>query len=158
MLDINTPAGQETLKAEQRAYRIIQKHTPNVQFIQTPKELDGKIDGFSVRDGVLTGVFETKCRQVSVEQMMDWGSWLITNTKLEHLRRLSSVLRIPSFGYLYCRKDEAVMIWQITDDNGKYLFDFDVKRTKTRATVNGGVAFRKNAFLPVEEVTTVLHA
>lgn len=157
MLDINTPAGQKTLKQEQRAYEILAQHHPDTFVAHTPKDSAAKVDGFLVRGNVVAGIVETKCRKATLEQMADWGSWLVTNVKIEHIRKMSSVLKVPGYGLLYLVPDDALMLWQITDDAGTYSFDFEVKRTKTRATVNGGVAFRKNAFLPVADVSAIYH-
>ena len=42
------------------------------------------------------------------------------------------------------------MYWKITDKYGNFLFDYDVKETRTQRTINGGSVVRKNAFLPVK--------
>ena len=48
------------------------------------------------------------------------------------------------------------MYWKITNSDGEFLFNFDIKRTKTQKTINGGKIFRSNAYLPFEEGNELL--
>jgi hypothetical protein len=66
-------------------------------------------------------------------------------------KRLSEMLRVPYIGFLYLIKDDIAMYWEITDKYGNFLFDFEVKNTRTQKTINGGSIIRTNAYLPIEK-------
>ena len=63
-------------------------------------------------------------------------------------KRLSEMLRVPFIGFLYLIPDQIIMYWKITDKYGNFLFNFDVKNTRTQKTINGGSIIRTNAYLP----------
>ena len=48
------------------------------------------------------------------------------------------------------------MYWKITDKYGNFLFDFDVRNTRTQKTINGGSVIRTNAYLPLKEGNELL--
>ena len=120
------------------------------RLIETDKNIDAKIDGIIVKDNQLSGVFESKCRDLSLMQLQKFGSWLITHDKLIEGKKISTLLRVPFIGFLYLIKDDIIMYWKITDKYGDFLFDYDIKETRTQKTINGGSVIRKNAFLPVK--------
>jgi hypothetical protein len=152
-LDINTKKGQVALRHESRMLDTINramclKHNNNSFLIETDKSSDARIDGMIVKDNKVSGIFESKCRNMSLSELKRFDSWLITLDKIMDGKRLSVMLRAPFFGFLYLIKDDMVMFWKITDKFGDFLFDFDVRRTSTRKTINGGTALRTNAYLP----------
>jgi hypothetical protein len=150
-LDINSERGQKSKKYENRAYEIIEKNKSG-SIIETPKARDAKIDAFFVRDGVILGACETKCRQLTWNELKSFGTWLITNKKIEDGKKISKKLSVKFYGVLYLIPEDNVYIWEITDKNGNTNFNYKIKRTKTQKTINGGTAKRKNAFLPVEKI------
>ena len=154
-LDINTKRGQSSLKYEKLMIdrinkHICKKHNKDSKLIETDKNIDAKIDGIIVKDNQLSGVFESKCRDLSLMQLQKFGSWLITHDKLMEGKKISTLLRVPFIGFLYLIKDDIIMYWKITDKYGDFLFDYDIKETRTQKTINGGSVIRKNAFLPVK--------
>jgi hypothetical protein len=83
-------------------------------------------------------------------RLIEFGSWLVTNEKVENCRLLSEMLCVPFFGFLYLVPDRKAMLWQITDLEGNFLFPFEVKETLTKETINGGEVLRANAFLSIK--------
>ena len=71
-------------------------------------------------------------------------------------KNLSKMLCVPFIGFLYLIKDKIVMYWKITDSKGEFEFDFEIKKTKTRKTINGGEAIRTNAYLPTKHGYEIL--
>lgn len=153
-LDINTPLGQVTVKLEEEMLEYVKKAW-NVEIIVTDKTRDAVCDGFLVRDGVLIAIFESKCRDMSYDELMNHGSWLITYKKIETCRLLSEHLKVPFLGLLHLNKSNLNMFWKITDDSGKYMFDIPHHESLTRRTINGGETVRDNAYLPVEHAEFV---
>ena len=96
-------------------------------------------------------LFESKCRNMSLVQLEKYGSWLITNEKIEQCKLLSKLLEVPFLGFLYLLEDKLVMFWKITNYNGEYEFDFEIKKTLTQKTISGGEIYRENAFLTVDK-------
>jgi hypothetical protein len=150
-LDINTPKGQESLIAEREVIKKIKdkwgKH--GVGVIETNKKKHSRIDNLIYKNDELMCVAEVKCRDMTLKQMSDWGdTWLITNQKIEDGISLSKLLATPFFGFLYLIPDDIVLYWKITNDDGDVLFNYEIRDSKTQYSINGGVAFRKNAYLP----------
>lgn len=155
-MDILTPKGQESLRYERVALEAYRFAHPDVHIFETRKDTDAKIDGMLVRDDEIVGIFETKCRNATHEQMKKWGTWLITHQKVVDAAVISELMRVPFYGFLYLIPDNTLLVWQVTDERGKYLFQFESENTRTQATINGGTANRKNAFLPVSKVIEVI--
>ena len=124
------------------------KEKYNIDIIETDKDSPALCDGFMVQNGIITGVFESKCRNATVQTFEKWGSWLITYEKLDGLAWMSNKLCISAFGFVYCIQDDAILMWRITDREGNYIVELDLKKSKTQATINGGQAERVNAYLP----------
>ena len=155
-MDILTKKGQRSLVYEREMldkirYTMCDKHKSNSQIIETDKNMDAKVDGMIVKNGELAGIFESKCRNLSLMELRNFDSWLVTLDKIMEGKRLSEMLRVPYFGFLYLIKDKIVMYWKITDKYGNFIFDFDVKNTRTQKTINGGSVVRTNAYLPFKK-------
>ena len=153
-MDILTEKGQQSLRHEEEMLAIIMDKY-GLDIIETNKDRPALCDGFIVRNGIITGVFESKCRNNTIEDFNRWGSWLVTYEKIDGLAWLSSKLCVPAVGFLYSIPDRTVLKWKITDKEGNYLFDFKVDETITQATINGGQAKRENAYLPMEHSTAI---
>ena len=153
-MDILTEKGQQSLRYEDRMLDAIKKKY-SVDIIETDKDSPALCDGFMVRNGVTTGVFESKCRNATVQDFEKWGSWLVTYEKIDGLAWMSNKLYIPALGFLYSIPDDVILMWQITDREGNYKFEFRVEKTITQATINGGKAERENAYLPIDKAQTL---
>tara|TARA_R100001591_G_scaffold28619_1_gene39509 strand:+ start:1539 stop:2021 length:483 start_codon:yes stop_codon:yes gene_type:complete len=155
-MDILTTKGQKSLEYEKKMLdkirkSICKKHKNSSMLIETNKDMDAKIDGVIIKNNELSGIFESKCRDMGLIQLMEYGSWLVTFEKILDGKRLSEMLRVPYLGFLYLIKDDIVMYWKITNKYGNFMFDFDVKNTRTQKTINGGIIMRTNAYLPFKE-------
>ena len=160
-LDINTRRGQSSLRYEKKMIdkindTICKKHKNSSMLIETDKNMDSKIDGIIIKNNQVSGVFESKCRNLSLIELQSFGSWLVTYDKIADGKLLSTMLRAPFIGFLYLIKDDIIMYWKITDKYGNFLFDYDVKETRTQRTINGGSIIRKNAFLPIKHGNKLL--
>tara|TARA_R100000963_G_C4638997_1_gene102744 strand:+ start:1032 stop:1514 length:483 start_codon:yes stop_codon:yes gene_type:complete len=155
-MDILTKKGQRSLEyehimLEKIRHNICKKHKDNSFIFETNKNTVAKVDGILIKDNQLSAIFESKCRNLSMMDLENYGSWLITLDKIMDGKKLSEMLCVPFIGFLYLIKDDIVMYWKITDKNGDFLFNFDVKQTKTQKTINGGEIVRSNAFLPFKK-------
>lgn len=122
-----------------------------IKVIETPKNQPAICDGIMIKNNDLIGIFESKCRyNINYNDIKKMGSWLVTYKKIDECAWLSSKLRVPFYGILYLKSDPTILRWKITDNTGSYLFDFEVKQTRTQRSINGGKAVRENAFLPTK--------
>jgi len=153
-LDINSEKGQITVQQEIKMLKYIEECW-GVTAVSTKKKddhADAVCDGFLVKNGEVIALFETKCRKMTLEQLEKYGTWLITYNKIKKCKLLSEYLRVPFVGFLYLLDDEIIMHWNITNSDGKYLFEFTHEETPTRRTINDATpTIRDNAYLPVSE-------
>jgi hypothetical protein len=47
------------------------------------------------------------------------------------------------------------LVYKISDKRGNFLIDFETQKTKSQYSVNGGVAYRENAFIDVAKGTII---
>lgn len=159
-LDINTEKGQKSLTDERKAHDIIERCW-KLDVVETPKSKISVGDGFLIKNGVITAFFETKCRyDMTYDQLLDRGSWLVTNEKIKACRTVSKLLQVPFLGFLYLLpksdpSQELLLFWKITNENGEYAFNFDVREEQTQRTINGGQTVRLNAYFPVDQMKQV---
>ena len=149
-MDILTEKGQQSLRHEEKMLNYI-KEKYKTEIIETPKNKPALCDGFLVKNGIITGVFESKCRNATVHDFEKWGSWLVTYEKIDGLAWMSNKLCIPALGFLYSIPDDVILMWHITDGEGNYKFEFKVEKTITQANINGGQAERENAYFPIDK-------
>ena len=151
-LDVNSEKGQITVQQENKMLRFIEECW-GVTAVVTKKKgdhADVVCDGFLIKDGEVIALFESKCRKMTMEQLKKYNSWLITYEKIFKCRLLSEYLRVPFIGFLYLLDDEVIMHWNITDSDGKYLFEFTHEETPTRRSINDATkVMRDNAYLPL---------
>ena len=155
MLEINTPKGQEALRNEHECIESFCKLYPDYKFLETDKRKPAAIDGFFYlhKNQWVDCAVEVKTRNVTQEQLVcDYGNeLLISHQKILKGQRISELICCPFIVMVYLVPDKIILTIRITDDKGKFLVDFDVRRTKYRATVNGGETVGDNAFIPMDK-------
>jgi hypothetical protein len=159
-LDINTPKGQKSLVHEREAHDII-KRRMSYQVVETPKSTIAVGDGFLIKDGEVFAFFETKCRyDMTYEQLLDRGSWLITYEKILKCQEVSKLLQVPFYGFLYLLPkreptQKLLLYSEITNDHGEFMFEIKHFEEPTQKTINGGNAIRDNGHIPVNQLKVV---
>lgn len=160
-LDINTPRGQETLAQERRVAEIVAAAAPGVAYLGTPKGEPAAVDAILTRGTDLIAVAETKCRNLTREQLAGYGDeWLVTWDKIMRARSVALGLGVPLIGFLYLTPEDRLLSLRITDASGALLVPIRIESTLTQATVNGGTARRNNAYLSLasaREIATPRH-
>ncbi len=157
MLDCETPLGREYMQHQyETQYRL---ERLGYVCINTPKASD-RTDIFiaRMRHGRLSmyGIAEIKSRStaggqpLTVDYLRANGGYLITAEKLTAGQHLSYKLGLPFYIIVNLIADSKLLVWKITDANGKTLDQIETRVTATRATVNGGIAERLNAFLSMD--------
>ena len=148
-LDILTPRGQITLMQERRAIAILAHHYGDYHFIPTPKGLPATIDGIVVHSNALFAIAEVKCRTMTLDTFKRQfnSQWLVTYDKIEGGRRLADGMQVQLWGLLYLVSDDVLLCKTLYRPDRGWLTAFGVRKTETRATVNGGIANRDNAYI-----------
>jgi hypothetical protein len=154
-LDILTPKGRIAAQQQIDAVNAIVARSPGLSFAHTPTEGGGAgdrtaaacIDGVFIRNERIVACAEVKSRNMTVEQLEKFNHlWLVTRSKIEELKLISSLLCVVGVGILYLVPSRVVLMQTICR-NGQWLVDFQVDETATQATCNGGEAVRDNAFI-----------
>lgn len=147
-MDILSFKGKKTVKEEEFMLKQFESAW-KCQAIHTPIDKGSACDGFFVRDNEIKAIFESKCRQLTLDELEGYGSWLITHEKIMKCQKLSKLLCIPFYGLLYLVKDNLIMYWKITDDRGKLVSDFKSETRETQYCVNGGLKNEKVMLLDI---------
>lgn len=148
-LDINTPKGEIFKIKEITMLKYVSKCW-NIKIKTTKKDQPIPYDGVLIIDDKIIGIFESKNREYTLEEFEDFKTWLVTFSKLEKCRLIAKEMKVPFYGFLGIEPDKLVMCFKISNENGKYLFDFKHEYTLTQKTVNGGEIIRDNAYLPIK--------
>lgn len=104
----------------------------------------------------VVGFAEIKSREfagkapMTLEYIRANGGYLISYSKLKHGQRLSALHRVPYFIIVNLMLTRQLLIFQITDYAGGFVYPFESNFTETKMNVNGGSATRLNSFLPAE--------
>lgn len=152
-LDVLTPLGNEADALGQAMGRVLAQHM-GVEWVKCGKGNVARVDGQMVQNGQLRRVVECKVRNDSRSLIEQWGgSYLITADKLDDGALASRLLHVPFTLCAYLKPDQTAYWWRLTDEDGEWAFPFERAVTRTRRTVNGGVADRENAFLPMTAIT-----
>lgn len=155
-LDIATPKGQISLQQEQSMLAIIETGHPGFRAIQTHKDKPADVDGFIVHGQSIMAVFESKCRDMTREQLAKFGNeWLVTFEKLQKGALIARALCVPLVGYLFLVPDKKVLSVRLTDERGNYLPKIRIERTETQATTNGGEIVRTNAYIDMSSAKEI---
>ena len=153
-MDINTPKGQKSLGYERDAVCLFLKLYPQYRFIETNKNTPAAIDGFFCLDGgsQIDYAVEIKTRNMTKNMLHNrfGNTWLVTYDKILRGQQVSDLLCVPFIGMLYLIPDKILYTLKITDELGKFVIDFGVDNTRTQETINGGLVWRTNAYLPME--------
>lgn len=150
-LDINTPNGQAALVQERRLIQSAVAVMPDVCVAETKKKLPASVDGVLFSKGEIVGVYESKVRALTLDQLRTQfnDEWLVTYEKICEGAQAARLLRVPYFGFLYLTLDNVGLGLRIADEAGQFLPRIRLERTVTQRTCNGGKALRTNAYIDV---------
>lgn len=159
-LDINTPRGQQTLTDEQKAVAIFNAKHPDFMYVHTDKRTMAKADALLVKDGALAGLVLTSCRYRCTVQTfeLNWNyEWLVTWRKIALGAWLAKHLQTPLYGFLYVVDSDVLLIQPLYSptrpEPDRWRTPIRTDMTETQATVNGGLALRRNAFIKIDKAT-----
>jgi hypothetical protein len=149
MLDCQTPKGQQAIGAVER---MVAKLGALNGTTFRPTDPTSPYDFWIIKDGHVIGICECKARQMDVTKLKLFGSYLITEEKLSWGVRAAKRLGVPFYVIVFLSLDENIVWWCICDPAGELKTRFTVEVTRTQATVNGGEAWRPNAYLSLADM------
>lgn len=118
------------------------------QVFETDKNSPCEVDGFLGRDNIVVGVFESKCRKLTLDQLRKFDNkWLVTFEKVLAGLSFSRKLQVPYYGLVYLLDEPVGLMVQISDAKGSPIVKMDIAQTTTQRTVNGGTIQRANAYI-----------
>ena len=145
MLDSLTDVGKRYMDEEALVAETVSK-----AFSVTPVVLGSDTthaDRLFVRDGVVVSVAEIKARNMSLSELENFGSYLLSYHKIEWGVAASQILHVPFLLFVSLMKSNEIAYWTIADKEGTVKANFQVANTETQATCNGGVMARDNAYI-----------
>ncbi len=146
-LDCLTSTGQQWVSRQFALTQIIAE-SYGVNAIKTSRTSSASIDALFARDGVLAAIAEIKCRDMSYAQLQSYGSYLITDDKIQRGCRLSAELQVSFFLFVGLRLDHRIVYWKISDASGMMTADTVVFSTTTKRTCNDATGIeRMNAYI-----------
>lgn len=162
MLSIQTEKGKASLNYEKQALAIIQKQIRRVaqerelQFIETDKTKPATIDGFICENGQIICFYEFKTRNVSTQELKNYGGWIIEIDKIENAKKISFWLQSPFFVFGLLPTENKVFSWQVTDAKGNLAIDLKELERSVPDTINKGkYKIKKMYQLPISQVKQV---
>jgi hypothetical protein len=156
-LDCNTPKGKKAIGYQYMTQSILESYgffcvNMSTQHHNSDVILSKRVDGKLV----VYGLAEIKTRYkagdkiLTVDYLKSSPGYLVTLDKITSGVALASQLNVPFYLIVMLIGDMAkILVWKIWDKD--YLFEFESKRSSTRKTVNGGIANRLNAYLPIDK-------
>jgi hypothetical protein len=153
MLDSQTPKGVPYIEDEEVVAKAVCEKM-NCEQIHMASD-DTHVDRLFYRANQLVAVGEIKSRNMSLNELENMGSYLITESKILVGAALASLLGVPYMLYVNLKKDNVIVYWLVTDAEGEFKVHYDSEMTSTMANVNGGEARRMNAFIDLAKMKTL---
>lgn len=109
----------------------------NQQIVQTPKISGAMLDGFFVKNGVVTSCFELKYwrNTENNHNRVDSGVWFLDDYKLQSMQNTSKYFAVPC--YLFAGFGSCIYVFKMCDSKGNRLFCFNQKEIHMNNTTMG---------------------
>jgi alkylated DNA nucleotide flippase Atl1 len=152
-LDCNTELGRKYISYQHECLDAF-CGSKNLKCVTTDDSLSADIDAVFYRKNIIA-IAECKTRNLTMDQLKRFGSYLITYAKIEKLRALTKSLQCYGLLIVYLIPDKRIVWWKVCDKDGTILVNLNKSKTSTQATCNGGVVIRENAYIPLNEMLVI---
>lgn len=148
---------QQSDNATKMAYERIQKEF-GYKCIPI-RGLYSEVDGFVLDNNEFKYVYEIKVRDFSYQHLQQHfnNELLVSKSKVNAGVMLSRICKIPFYIFVYCLKDNTLLLKRITDSEGDVDAIYQEKVTTTKKTIEGGEADRLNAFIKMTDLVILPH-
>lgn len=152
-LDCNTVRGREWI-AKQRQIATRFAATKDFNVVMTNDTTSAAIDAIFFRD-FIEAIAEIKARDMTLDALQRFNSYLITFEKLVKGRELAKALCVH-FYVITGLSDGHTVYWRICDPAGDWKANFTVSRSLTQATCNDeNPVERANAYLSMRHAKCI---
>ncbi len=151
-LDCLTQEGRRWIAHQDHAISVILMAHPSLRASASPNPED-VYDAIFYRKESPVSVSEVKSRKYFAgdipltERIIMDGGYLITWEKLQGLRAKGIDVGVPTSLIVNLVTEGKVLVIKMTDVDGNYIPRIHAKRSKTKATCNGGEVERINAWV-----------
>ena len=153
-LDCNPPQGQVYIKAQLACMAKLESAW-NCQAFPTISDRSSDVDAIFVKNGQVALVGEIKSREMSLEELTRFGSYLITHEKIVKVKNVAVSLCVPSVIVVSLLKDNQLVFWRLSDSQGNFEVVFEERVTETKKTCNGGKVYRNNAYISLDGMQVI---
>jgi len=152
-LDCTTANGRRYIAHQHECLRsFCASHA--VSFVATDDEGDADVDAILYRSKVVA-VAEVKSRNLTHGQLEAYGSYLVSQSKLERLMALARGLRCVGLLLVYLIPERRTVWWKVCDRRGERELDWEIRATETSTSCNDATRVEgANAFLPLASMRT----
>lgn len=88
-----------------------------------------RLDGFIVKEKQFRAGYEVKCRTGTFEQLMKYGSFILTKDKVDSCMVVCQNLCIPFIAICYSIPDDAIKSWFVSNDRGFFHHQYKIVNT-----------------------------
>lgn len=127
---------KEALQYQSIMLNAIQLQT-NQQIVQTPNISGAMLDGFFVKNNVVTSCFELKYWRNTENnaKRVDSGIWFLDDYKIEAMQNASKYFAVPC--YLFAGFGSCIYVFKLCNAKGERLFCFNQKEIHMNSTTMG---------------------
>lgn len=156
-LDVNTDRGRETLREEENACSLFERRYDGYKYFNTPKTTAADIDAVICKGNTAVAIAETKCRSETLDIFKGryMSEWLLTHEKLFKGKQISDALQVSFLGLIYLVPSRCLLVSRLYTPKDGWLVRFRVEKSWTRATCNGGMANRDNAYIDISNAEII---
>lgn len=158
MLDSQTKVGRQNILKQNWVLEYLKKEE-GIDYIPTEKKND-VYDAEVFRAEKLIYLIEIKNRsyinraakeKATLKRLSELGTYLVSYSKLTDLRDRAKEKGCSSVLCVNLPHDNKIMMFEISNSIGDFLFEFKIEKTETFRSCNNfrGKVFRENAFLPI---------
>lgn len=155
MLGVKTEKGRAAEENVRKAVLRLQR--PPFIFAWYPRDNYFPVDGFIVKGNDITALFECKIREAELEghtiqfKNKHYDSLILSEDKILNGAAMAKQMRLDFYLIAYFSLNDAFLIFKLYDAANDSTMQYEAKKTWTQENVNGGEAFRSNAFLKVDK-------
>ena len=119
-------------------------------YAYTGQDMFSRVDGFFLRENDLKGIFEVKCRMQGLSWFQDYKSVQVSYNKIQIGSDLSRLLKCKFF-FVIQTCEGHLLVFQITDDEGKIICPMNIRFSDGEKTLNFDKKPTTNAFLMIDD-------
>ena len=151
MLGVKTEKGRAAEENVRKAVLRLQR--PPFVFAWYPQDNYFPVDGFIVEGNDIAALFECKIREAELDDRSisfrgkKYDSLILSEDKILKGSEMAKQMRLDFYLIAYFSLSDAFLIFKLYDADSDAIMQYQANKTWTQENVNGGEAFRRNAFL-----------